>query len=580
MSNKINFFNGQSDSINDNKRLKINSSTKDPVSFDTIPKDVFDKVILQYIFPPHQLSMTSRYYQNHYSVLAAAKLIRSVTENDLRSIDKHLKHNNLDSTNPLSFFPQMKGIKINLGSQHLAYFLNKLINEHPNLESIKFKEAEIETSHPARLINWRQGLPPTLISHALTYLNCGNCQSFSLKNICQFPSLRKLKLSKSDENELPAELTKLQHLTALSIQQFVKLTNVDSVGQLTNLQKLRFVSVQLSYLPSSLERLSKLTDLTFCHALLNELRGIAHFPSLTNLDLSESLIADLPDELRELTNLRFVTLNNCRQLTNIDAISDLVNLLILEMRTTSVPSLPDMSKLSRLHTLDLSYGKTEDISKIGTASSLLSVDLINTPLTDLPESFKGLSHLKNLSVDGCKMLTSFGPLQFLHNLRHLDISDTNLTSISPPFAGMTNLQVLHANECNLENIDSVALLTNLTKLEMKGTFRALPSHFTSLQKLVDLSIKAKNLSDISPIYELTQLRELSLEHTKISRFNKNLAKLSNLTLLRLNDSKEFISIDKLTLLSNLEYIGLIGTAFASVPPTILDKLPKGIRIDI
>ena len=129
--------------------------------------------------------------------------------------------------------------------------------------------------------------------------------------------------------------------------------------------------------------------------------------------------------------------------------------------------------------------------------------------TDLTELDLGSLYLTDADIE---------PLQYMVNLRSLDLRQNQLTDLTP-LAALTQLESLELRGNNLSDLSPLAGLTNLKTLRLGGSDSGVNN--PNLQDLTPLS-GLKNLEtlvlpgnsqirDLTPISGLTNLREFSME---------------------------------------------------------------------
>lgn len=122
----------------------------------------------------------------------------------------------------------------------------------------------------------------------------------------------------------------------------------------------------------------------------------------TKLDLSNRDIAELPEEIGELTDLKVLILsyNSIEMLPS--SIGYLVNLEELRLHKNKLSELPEeIGKLKKLQLIDLSNNYfTTFPEKIGEMHNLQSLDASYCKLATLPNSMTQLLSLRELSLEG------------------------------------------------------------------------------------------------------------------------------------------------------------------------------------
>jgi Leucine Rich repeats (2 copies) len=175
-----------------------------------------------------------------------------------------------------------------------------------------------------------------------------------------------------------------------------------------------------------------------------------------------------------------------------------------------------------------------------------SLDLQDLNLDDLPDTLRGLSHLRNLrlGVDILNRLKppewgfdtlDLSPLSSLQELKSLSIVTTPVSDLSPlaslqglqslslagclnvddlsPLAGLQNLQKLDLSAClDLDDLSPLANLHDLRNLDLGLCFCVLNfSPLAGLHRLQTLNLfGCRGLRELSPLVDLQALQELSL----------------------------------------------------------------------
>lgn len=193
----------------------------------------------------------------------------------------------------------------------------------------------------------------------------------------------------------------------------------------------------------------------------------------------------LPEEIFELTNLEYFSIESCRIKEISPRISEFQNLKVLDISFNEFKELPSeivqLKKLEKLVVNDCSW------------------------LESLPNELSNLERLKYLSLSLSLHHNKdfLAPICGLENLEFLNISKTGIEVIPPAIGQLKNLKELHINNTRLS---------------------VLPKEFgelESLEKLIMINTKIKDVPD-----ELKNLRNLDYafigwdSKSVIQKFNK------------------------------------------------------------
>ena len=142
---------------------------------------------------------------------------------------------------------------------------------------------------------------------------------------------------------------------------------------------------------------------------------------------------------------------------------------------------------------------------------------------------EGLSGELNLSSKGISNLKG---IQYCTNINALTLKDNNITSLFPLYK-MQNLQqlILDGNK-ELSDLNPIADLTNLTLLKVQKCKISNIDSLKNLTNLTELWLNSNHISDISSLKGLTNLTELHLDGQNITglkvRSNESEATISNI----------------------------------------------------
>ncbi|KOM24857.1 hypothetical protein LR48_Vigan1964s000100 [Vigna angularis] len=308
-----------------------------------------------------------------------------------------------------------------------------------NFQSLK-KLCFIDLSNCSSLTIFPFDLSEMKFLKKLRLSGCSKLQNFpEIENTME--DLAVLLLDATAIQALPSSLWRLEGLQELNLRSCRNLEIIpSSIGSLTRLSKLDVTYCEsLQTFPSTIFKL-KLRKLDLCGCL-----KLRTFPEITeptqtfaHIDLTETIIKELPSSFGNLVKLRSLQLNSC------SALESLPNSIV---------------NLKHLCKLDCSgcYKLTEIPKHIGRLTSLVELSLSETGIVNLPESIAHLSSLKSLDLSDCKKLEC---------IPHI-----------PPF--LKQLVALDCTSIRGVMSNSNSLVPNLSNSK-EGFFRF---HFTNAQQL-------------------------------------------------------------------------------------------------
>ncbi|PHR96065.1 MAG: hypothetical protein COA78_29235 [Blastopirellula sp.] len=200
-------------------------------------------------------------------------------------------------------------------------------------------------------------------------------------------------------------------------------------------------------------------------------------------------------------------------LTDIGLLSDFTKLKTLQIYAPQLTDLSPLADLKELEELSISVPKVTDIGPLAKLENLVELDIRGENITDI-SPLAGLTNLKQLDIAGTKF-SDLAPLSGLKKLEYLNIS----------YREFSYRDLLHKQ---ITDITPLAELTNLIVLEMSNTDVSDISPLANLKNLVELEMSNTIISDLSPLSGLTNLERLFIS----GRTDTDLFPLAKLTKLK------------------------------------------------
>ncbi|MFO7735713.1 MAG: hypothetical protein R6W70_05795 [bacterium] len=298
-----------------------------------------------------------------------------------------------------------------------------------------------------------------------------------------------------------------------------------------------------------------LLDIPFLSFKGSDLRGVEKMKNLTSITISSDSICDY-SPLKDLKELERMVLSNYKDETFMTCLDD------------------SISKLDQVKELVLHGGiKIKDIAPVGGMAGLESIELEDTWVDHIPDSFVKLENLEYFSsMDSRNLSGSLSPFGGLKKLKTINCQECGITDLS----GLENMESIELINLSFPvagfKLHSIESLKNLDTLRALFIPRAglteLPVDMSGMTSLETIDISHNEITDISSLAECSNLIELEASANKLTSLPVNLKKLKNLQkfYVSFSDINDISAFEDKEFLNNVAYISLAYNLIENVAP--------------
>ena len=334
-------------------------------------------------------------------------------------------------------------------------------------------------------------------------------------------------------------LLEIVRLTQVDISSNQNIQDLSPIGKLVDLKHLDISGTWVNDLVP-LRNLTKLETLICSSTTVGNLEPLKYATSLRVLDCENTRVSDLSilSSFSKLEKL-YCSGTKIRQLVKIPGLKD------LRCASTAIINLAPVAEMNALVYLDCSQTSIADLQPLSNAAQLQWLNIETTPV----ENLAPLDSLNNLQVLICNN-TPVQNLEVLGGLASLQKVYCDNTAITKKEAN----QFMAAHPEVLVIYESGQLQTwwNALPMEWKKVFQQYVSVDTltketlaQIANLTEVDISGnKNIMDLSPLTELTNLQVLQCANTNVTSLEP-LSEMVNLQLLNCSN----------TLVESLEALG-------------------------
>ena len=334
------------------------------------------------------------------------------------------------------------------------------------------------------------------------------------------------------------------------------------------------------------------TNLTALYLYENEISDVSALIQLKELRALWLYVNQISDiaALAQLTNLTSLSLSH-NQLSDVSALADLKRLKTLWIDGNQISDIAALAQLTDMRELSLPDNQISDVSPLVELKNLTRLHLVNNHISDV-SPLAGLTNLRELYLSKNK-ISDFSPIAgLIPNLKVYENSDQRLLIVHIPDpnlraaieeqlgkaqgtpitqAEMQTLTQLDARKRGIQDLIGIEFAMNLEDLYLFGNEISDISPLAQLSELRYLYLSENEISDISPLAQLSELRDLGLGTNQVSDFSP-LAELKQLWGLNIGES-QISDISPLAGLNKLTHLYLYDNQISDISPLAgLNKL--------
>ena len=200
---------------------------------------------------------------------------------------------------------------------------------------------------------------------------------------------------------------------------------------------------------------------------------------------------ELDSKLKLVTQKQYVNLSGLREIISLEPITELSDLILLDISETSIEDISPLRSANKLKVLRANSTLIEDISALKYCITLEELEVANTVISDITV------------------------LQSLRNLQKLSLANTMVGRLQP-LKNCPNLNTLNLSGCKMSNIAALQDLTQLKIVDISNTAIRDLSPLSQTKDLQSLNISGTAITNLRALAELENLRELYCSNTSIN----------------------------------------------------------------
>ncbi len=222
--------------------------------------------------------------------------------------------------------------------------------------------------------------------------------------------------------------------------------------------------------------------------------------------------------LKSFKNIKAINLSNNLIISELNPLSELSELVELNISNTLIEDLSPIRNLKKLEILDCSGSKVIDIGSIRYISSLKELNLSNNGIDNI-NAIRSLKRIHKLDLSGSSVV-QLDPISELTNLSHLKISNTEITTLNP-LSGLRHLSDLNISNSKIKSLISIDSLYSIQNLNIDSTLITNLEPITNLLQLSILQANNTEISNLSPLNNHSSLKVIYCDNSRVGMNEAN-----------------------------------------------------------
>ena len=262
-------------------------------------------------------------------------------------------------------------------------------------------------------------------------------------------------------------------------------------------------------IPMNMVGMITATDFIASYPVVNAVTGDTVYKDKT----FKNDMAELDAKLKLVTQKQYVNLSGIPAIISLEPISEMSDLVWLDVSGTSVEDLSPVRTLSKLKVLRANSTMVDDLMPLRYNVTLEEIEVANTAVSDVSvvellrnvtmlnlantqvnriSNLKDCANLTTLNLSGTH-ISNIGVLQEIPTIKNLDISQTTVRDLSA-LTALKDLQSLNISGSSVSNLQELSELNNLRELYCSNTY----------------------VHDLSPLKNHRRLTKIYCDHTRVS----------------------------------------------------------------
>jgi len=224
-------------------------------------------------------------------------------------------------------------------------------------------------------------------------------------------------------------------------------------------------------------------------------------------------IDNLYKVLKNLSMTQEVNVADIKTITNIEPLSELSELITLDISGTNVNDLTPLRNANKLKTLIASNTQINDLSPLKYDIMITELDISETEVTDL-SVLETLTHLEKLNISNTN-INNLQPIEYCPDLAFLVAEGSQVTNLTP-IAKQNNIISLNINNTKVKDLSPISNYPSLQSLKISNTPIDNLNALGNMKELKELYCSNTTINDLSPLKNHRRLSKVYCDNTGVT----------------------------------------------------------------
>lgn len=218
--------------------------------------------------------------------------------------------------------------------------------------------------------------------------------------------------------------------------------------------------------------------------------------------------------LKQLTMTTEVDVSGISSITDLNPLSELSGLTVLNCSGTNVSEIDPIRNLNGIKVLNISDTKITDVSNLKYANVVQDFRADNNKINDISivKYFKDLTYLSLSNTE----VSDISSLSECNNMSTLDLSGTLINDITP-LSNLSRLHDLDISNTYVSDLSPLKDLEDLNFLNVEGSQVTDLQYLSNLDKLNEVNFSNTSVSSLEPLNGLSQLSIIYCDNSLVTR---------------------------------------------------------------